>query len=1131
MKLSLPLLVRTYRPADQSGSVYVARPLFFPEPEERDRHLSRALAKVATTLRKELENLGAAGRHRELSDWSFSPNVELEQCELHLDLHDRMFRGHFPLVSFRRFKRRIVFCPHVPDVWFEVPRGESMHDRATAVYEQHFRRLRRQEDDITALLKPMSRKQQHWITFVDLEIDARQEFKKPEKSHFALLGGTQTFHGGHELQRVGRRLDWRYPEGLHRALHREDLVTRLQELLTADDNRPVLLVGPRQVGKTALVHEIVYRKMASQKATFQAKHNVWLVSPQRLISGMSYVGQWESRLLAILRYVRQKQHTLYFDDLVGLHRAGVSASSSLSVADVLKPYIERRQVRVLGEIRPEQLRVLRERDRGFADLFQIVPVDETDDSTTLRILLASARGLESRHRCQFDLDVLPTVLDLTRRYVRDAAMPGKAAGFLARLAAKHEGRPVRRRDVLDEFHAGSGLDLTMLDTQTRLQRREVIEALSRDIIGQPQALEALADVVCIAKARLNDPSRPLGSLLFLGPTGVGKTQSAKALAKYLFGDASRLVRFDMNEFVTAESAARLAGVFDRPEGLLTSEVRRQPFAVILLDEIEKAHPDVFDLLLQVLGEGRLTDGLGRTADFTNTVIILTSNLGTRQAAERLGFDRSDASQAAVYVKAVEDFFRPEFFNRLDCIVPFNRLGRDELARIAEMTLHDVLGREGLVRRRCVLQIALEAMDWIVQRGYHPVLGARAMKRAVEQELVQPLARRLTNILPATPLVLRITRPGESLSLEVAPLNNAVCPPEARRPERIDDPAAWLERLHQTLERLTEQCQRHRPSREFFVGTISADQYQYFMCEEFAKAARREIWRLRGELSEKRRPQGMTSLPSHAPPRRYRRTKRLPWYENNEQIDQIFSEQDLDDYLAELAEQSRAALDESELKRDLRAFIDQVSLLNALAPGEDGWRQERALLVVQGIGKVKGEWIERLTQEITHMLSRWPVDRPEDGAASEVFFGLETQRLFQAVEQAGLSNLSVLSVEGCRAVALTELAQGSYLHIDREGRLGLGHVTVWPVSNEEDWNAAQERCLAALKNQHRAGPTAGPPGFLPIVRIESEQSQLRLDLRTGYTCAVSEPLSLRDFLAVLPLPPELRETQDPPGAST
>src|SRR5690606_28550434 len=146
---------------------------------------------------------------------------------------------------------------------------------------------------------------------------------------------------------------------------------------------------------------------------------------------------------------------------------------------------------------------------------------------------------------------------------------------------------------------------------------------------------------------------------------------------------------------------------DRPEGLLTSEVRRQPFAVILLDEIEKAHPDVFDLLLQVLGEGRLTDGLGRTADFTNTVIILTSNLGTRQAAERLGFDRSDASQAAVYVKAVEDFFRPEFFNRLDCIVPFNRLGRDELARIAEMTLHDVLGREGLVRRRCVLQIALE----------------------------------------------------------------------------------------------------------------------------------------------------------------------------------------------------------------------------------------------------------------------------------------------------------------------------------------------------------------------------------------------------------------------------------------
>ncbi len=1129
VKLSLPLLVRASRPPDQSGTVYVVRPLFFPWPEEHDGRLSRAMAKVVMALRKELEDLGVAGRHRALSDWCFHPDVELEQCELRLDLQEQMFRGYFPVVSFKRLDRRVAFCPQVPDVWFEVHRGETVRDRAAAVYQQHFRRLRRQEENVAAILGPLARKQQVWITPVELEVDARQEFKKSESNFFALLGGSQTVHGGHELQRVGRCLDWRYPDGLHRALHREDLTTRLETLLGAADNRPVLLVGPRQSGKTALVHEFVFRKVARQKSAYQATRNVWLVSPQRLISGMSYVGQWENRLLAILRHVRRKKHTLYFDDLVGLHRAGVSSSSSLSVADVLKPYIERREVRVLGEMTPEQLRVFRERDRGLADLFQVVPVEETDEPTTLRILLASLRLLESRHQRRFDLDVLPTALDLTRRYVRDAALPGKAAAFLARLAAKHQTPEVRRGDVLAEFHAASGLDLTLLDSHTRLQRREVVQALSQDIIGQPQALDALADVVCIAKARLNDPSRPLGSLLFLGPTGVGKTQSAKALAKYLFGDAARLVRFDMNEFVTAESAARLAGVFDRPEGLLTSEVRRQPFSVVLLDEIEKAHPDVFDLLLQVLGEGRLTDGLGRTADFTNTVILLTSNLGTRQAAERMGFERGAASEAEVYVKAVEDFFRPEFFNRLDRIVPFNRLGRSELAQIAEMTLHEVLSREGLVRRRCALQVAPEAMDWVIERGYHPVLGARAMKRAVEQELVQPLARRLTNIAPSTPVVLRITRPGDKIELEAVALANAACPPEARRPARIDDPAAWLERIHRALDRVGEQCRSHRPSLEFSAGAISAEQYHYLACEEFLKAAREEHWRLRGALEAQRRPHGATSLPSHAPPRRYRRTKLTGWL-HNEPIDQVFSEQDLDDYLTELAEQSRTTLGESEIEQDLRALIDHAALLDALAPNDDGWRQERVLLLVQGIGNVDREWIENLTRHLERLLSRWPVNgRVSDADTNEEYFGLETQRLHHAAEPAGLGEAGpVLLVEGCNAAALAGVVEGSYLRTDREGRMGLAQVAAWPVAEQEDPRAARERWFAAYANGRRENQDGGPAGYPPIVRIESGLSNVQLDLRTGYTSAASDAFPLRDFLAALPLPVELRETTQDSG---
>jgi ATP-dependent Clp protease ATP-binding subunit ClpC len=209
----------------------------------------------------------------------------------------------------------------------------------------------------------------------------------------------------------------------------------------------------------------------------------------------------------------------------------------------------------------------------------------------------------------------------------------------------------------------------------------------------------MADVVAIAKARLNDPGRPLGTLLFLGPTGVGKTAAAKALVRYLYGDESRLLRFDMNEYLDASSLARLTGTFAQPDGLLTAAVRRQPYCVLLLDEIEKAHPAVFDLLLQVLGEGRLTDSLGRTSDFTSAVVIMTSNLGTREAAASFGLRPSGASREEACLDAARRLFRPEFLNRIDRLVPFDALGRAQVAAIADRLIADLFRREGLVHRR------------------------------------------------------------------------------------------------------------------------------------------------------------------------------------------------------------------------------------------------------------------------------------------------------------------------------------------------------------------------------------------------------------------------------------------------
>jgi ATP-dependent Clp protease ATP-binding subunit ClpA len=330
-----------------------------------------------------------------------------------------------------------------------------------------------------------------------------------------MVGGNEPADGAAELRRVGRCLDWLYPDELERAVLREPETAELERLLDSHERRPILLVGPRQVGKTAILQETVFRRVAERKRVYVQSGNVWLISPQRLISGMSYVGQWEGRLLAILRHARKRDHVLYFDDLIGLFLAGVTSQSSLNAAMVLKPYLEDREVRVLGEITPEALRVLRERDRGFADLFHILPVREPTDAENLRTLITVQRRLEGKHECNFGLDVLPAVIDVARRYERAASFPGKAASALTRLAVKIAAstqesaanveaiaskRPALTRDhVLADVAARSGLSLAFLDPKLRLDRDDVRDQLKGQVVGQPESAEALADVVSIAR--------------------------------------------------------------------------------------------------------------------------------------------------------------------------------------------------------------------------------------------------------------------------------------------------------------------------------------------------------------------------------------------------------------------------------------------------------------------------------------------------------------------------------------------------------------------------------------------------------------------------------------------------------
>jgi hypothetical protein len=539
---------------------------------------------------------------------------------------------------------------------------------------------------------------------------------------------------------------------------------------------------------------------------------------------------------------------LYFDDLLGLFLAGVSSASDLNVAQVLKPVLEKRSVRVIAEIAPEAWRVLRERDRAVADLFHVIPVGEPAETETLRILVDVARQLEEEHGCQFDLEVVPTTYELHRRFSSDAAFPGKAAGFLRRLAVRFAStRQIRmtRHFVFHAFQSESGLQAALLDDRRPMDRKTVVQQLANGLAGQDHVLEAFADIVLALKARLNDPKRPLGSFLMLGPTGVGKTQAAKTFSEFLFGSSGRLLRFDMNEYVDGRLVPRLTGTPEEPDGLLTAAIRRQPFSVVLFDEIEKAAPEVFDMLLAVLDEGRLTDALGRVADFTQSVILLTSNLGVREAHSRLGFGTDAAAAKAddtIYTSAAEKFFRPEFFNRLDRIIPFRSLDRAHLEKIARQLVANMFARDGLQRRDGVLNISKAAVERLVQLGYHTQLGARALKRVVEREMAQPIGEKLAALAPGVPMLASFDTDGNGFAVklrELRPVDRSVVWMETAAAKRSSsEQARWsrrvLDAVYAALDRIEADIESSAPPGKIELANLPTEHARYFFCREQLK---------------------------------------------------------------------------------------------------------------------------------------------------------------------------------------------------------------------------------------------------------------------------------------------------------
>lgn len=554
-------------------------------------------------------------------------------------------------------------------------------------------------------------------------------------------------------------------EKLSPAFEVDTVVEKLAEALVGPAASSVLLVGKAGVGKTAVVHEL-----ARRRAHFGLNATpFWSTSGARLVAGMTGYGMWQERCDSLWQEAEKSNAIVHFGNLVELVDTGKSEHDTQGLASFFRQRFARRQALAILECTPEQLSVVEREDPGTVKVFRQLTIEEPSPEASRKILKRfaeefpqdtsktkkSKRRLPIESRSQITDQALDVLDRLHRRFAGYSAYPSRPLRFLRGLLQSHQ-TEITNSEVITAFAAETGLPLFLLDDDVVFDTETTAKWFEERVIGQSAAVRLIVELLATVKAGLTRPRRPIASLLFAGPTGVGKTEMAKSLARFFFGDESRMARFDMSEYADALAVTHLVGSATGSEGTLTSRIREQPFSVVLFDEFEKADHSFFDLLLQTLGDGRMTDGRGRVADFTNSIVVMTSNLGAAKFRRpRAGFDaggedgnqqlsNSDRAAERHFTRAVQDFLRPEIFNRIDHIVPFVPLDRRTVARIAERELKFVEQRDGLLRRGVALRTSTQALESLARRGYDAHYGARPLKRLIERELLLPLAIQLNS---------------------------------------------------------------------------------------------------------------------------------------------------------------------------------------------------------------------------------------------------------------------------------------------------------------------------------------------------------------------------------------------------
>jgi len=576
---------------------------------------------------------------------------------------------------------------------------------------------------------------------------------------------------------------------------REHEIERLIEILCRRTKNNPVLIGESGVGKTAIIEGLAQRIVEGNVPTFLENKRILTLDLSLVVAGTKYRGQFEERLKKIMAELRENvENIVFIDELHTLVGAG-SAEGTLDAANILKPSLSRGELQCIGATTPSEYRKTIEKDRALERRFQAVKVEPASESEALLIIEGIVERYEAFHQIRYTKDALFAAVQQSNRYIADRFLPDKAidvldeAGARAKLRYQHDNRgepswketvenwkraaanedqlisyelrtledsffavEVTRDDVENVIARWTGIPVTSIKLEEAKKLLNIEVALHERIVSQRPAISALARAIRRSRAGLKNPSRPIGSFLFLGPTGVGKTEVARTLAEYLFGSERSLIRFDMSEFMEKHSVSKFIGsppgyVGYEEGGQLTEKLRRTPYAVVLFDEIEKAHPDLFNVLLQVFEDGKLTDAMGQSVDCKNAIFIMTSNLGARviQKNAAFGFRSTPAASRdkveEQVMALVKQTFAPEFINRLDEIVIFDELGDDDLRHIVDLQV----GKLDTILRDRLLTIELsdDAKSWLIQKTCADrKYGARPLKRALQKYVEDELSEAL-----------------------------------------------------------------------------------------------------------------------------------------------------------------------------------------------------------------------------------------------------------------------------------------------------------------------------------------------------------------------------------------------------